>query len=309
MKTRSMLSRRVLAGVAAIALSGTLVTAVNTESAGAVSYSGVLGGHGLGTVFARSGQILANAVSSAATATYTFNVYNVGSAPAQFLVRVLNYGAATPTVKTGSVDVSYNAVNDGWYTNVIPANKLQTFTVAVKMPVGSPPEENDLTVRLSATDGSTLAEIYTVTYIKAAAKGVQGTDVYIKGTGGQFIGGPSFGQVACSTVLKGNTHTAFTMQVQNDSTSNSQPIIYILDNQGNGAAYPLKVTLGGKDITSSFMSTGWVSPVLKPGAKEVLTVTATNVAANSQGNLYHVVSFDNMQGGTSDSYIEVNGDV
>lgn len=313
MRIRALPARRAVAGGAALALVAALTTAVGAQEAGAVSFAGRLSGHGVGSVFASSGQLLTQSIASAGTATYTFNVTNTGSVPAQYLVRVSHSGNALVTVKTGSVDVTYSAMSDGWYTNVIPAGKLIPFTVAFKVPVGSPPYEDDGTISLNTTSGSQLSGMYTATYIKALLKGSSGADIFVKGTNGQFVGGPSYAQVACSTVLKAGTKTAFTIQLQNDSTAPSQIVFSIYDAQGNRPVFPLKVVYGTSDQTSTVFGSAWVSPVLKPGAHVTLTVTASNTGAipfNGQGNIYELDSYDNLSSTLgSTQYIEVNGAV
>lgn len=245
-------------------------------SASAAALGGRLRIHGPGSLYAGSQQTVSVTVAAGAAAAFSLQVVNTGTAPAQFNLKMNQFGSpGVLAAAAGSVNITPAVLGpDGYYTALLSPGAAQTISLKITMPKDQGQVQGFVYSQLLATDNTMLDWDSAFAEIKAPTKGTTATDVFAKNGGQPYVGGSVDGQFTTAPAMKTTASAAFAVRLQNDSTAPAAIGFAILAaSMGCNGAFPVTVKDGTNDITGIALIGNYVTPTLAPGAHHDLTVT------------------------------------
>jgi hypothetical protein len=258
------------------------------------SYNGVLGIHGVGSVFAGTdasgldgGAFVSRSVSAGGTASFALEVVNTGTALSQYQVNLAADGVSVPTLTAGSTNVTSLALAPaphGYETTPIAPTKTLALTFKVTVPKTALPTDQFMEALTLWGPGQDvyLGTVYVTVQVASSTANSANTILGTANSQSAVRGSDSNGQrpwVTAATI-KGTSTATFTLTLKNGSTL---PATLTLDmtpvfacSQGS---FVTTVKIGSTDITTAaFSDAGYTLPVLAKGSSKTVTVAVKSLA-------------------------------
>lgn len=222
-------------------------------------------------------QTLTIGTGETAQAKFYLKIFNKTATARTYRIATNSSGAAASvklTLTSNAVDLP-KAADGAWITPSVPAggSKILVFRVD---PAGPGQVTAKHTVFLRTASGAEHDYARFETNIEAPAKGTDGYGLYAKSSGG-FVGGDVNGQTATQAPYNTGQTKSYTIRVRNDSTV-AHPVLVKVQEAAN-ACWTITIKKGTVNVTESFTSGGYTTPVIKPGAYVNLAVKVKRVAA------------------------------